>query len=201
VKTPASASIVKTTCAPQIIDAPSKNAAASPRSDVGFLLLDKFLNVVSCNREAVRVLRYPANIENLASSNTLISEEVRSRLIGSTSTNESVFLTEFASGRRRYFCRSFVVGQQGTESTEGCIAVLLERGPSRLVRLPELSQRFRLTQREQQVLEYLLQGMSSREIADRICVRPSTVKSFLRMIMIKTGVTSRSAILTKVMMG
>ena len=49
-------------------------------------------------------------------------------------------------------------------------------------------------------MTYLLQGLSSKEIANRMNVSPNTVKAFLRLIMIKTGVSSRSAVVGKIMM-
>ena len=47
-------------------------------------------------------------------------------------------------------------------------------------------------------MQYLLQGLSSKEIANRMDVSPNTVKTFLRLIMIKMGVSSRAAIVAKV---
>jgi DNA-binding NarL/FixJ family response regulator len=66
--------------------------------------------------------------------------------------------------------------------------------------LSQVCQQFKFTQREREVLEYLLQGMSSKVIANRMNLSPSTVKAFVRLIMIKTGVSSRSAIVAKIMM-
>jgi two-component system nitrate/nitrite response regulator NarL len=78
------------------------------------------------------------------------------------------------------------------EPSQPSIAPLLERGPSGLVPLSQISEQFNLTQREGEVLEYLLQGISSKVIANRVILSPSTVKTFLRLIMIKTGASSRA---------
>lgn len=48
-----------------------------------------------------------------------------------------------------------------------------------------------LTQREQQVLELVGQGMKNREIASELGIRPGTVKVHLKHIFEKTGVRSR----------
>jgi len=80
------------------------------------------------------------------------------------------------------------------------VAVLLERGPSGLIPLSQVSQQFNLTQREGEALAYLLQGLSSKEIANRMNISRNTVKAFMRMIMIRTGVSSRSAVLGKIIM-
>jgi DNA-binding CsgD family transcriptional regulator len=50
------------------------------------------------------------------------------------------------------------------------------------------------------VLVHLLQGIRNKEIANRMNISPHTVRAFLRLIMIKTGVSSRSAIVGKIMM-
>src|SRR3989454_10314699 len=80
------------------------------------------------------------------------------------------------------------------------MAVLLERAPSGLIPVSLVSQQFKLTRRERDVLEYLLHGLSTKEIANRMGVSPNTVKAFLRLIMSKTGVSSRSAIVGKIIM-
>jgi DNA-binding CsgD family transcriptional regulator len=75
----------------------------------------------------------------------------------------------------------------------------LERGPCGLVPLSQVYHQFNLTQRDQEVLLHLLQGRN-KEIANRMNINPNTVRAFLRLIMIKTGVSSRSAIVGKIIM-
>jgi DNA-binding CsgD family transcriptional regulator len=50
------------------------------------------------------------------------------------------------------------------------------------------------------VLEYLLKGLSGKEMAIRMNISPNTVKAFVRLIMIKMGVSSRSAIVARALM-
>jgi len=66
--------------------------------------------------------------------------------------------------------------------------------------LTGVSQQFNLTQREQEVLKHLLQGLTGKAIANRMNISPNTVKAFLRMIMIKMGVSSRSEMVIKIIM-
>ena len=66
--------------------------------------------------------------------------------------------------------------------------------------LSRVSRQFNFTQREQEVLKYLLQGLTGKAIANRMNISPNTVKAFLRMIMIKTGVSSRSEMVSKIIM-
>jgi DNA-binding CsgD family transcriptional regulator len=178
----------------------TKKGVSASKSATGFLLLDSSLSIVSFNGEAVQILSYPDNVENLTSSELLLTETIRSRLITQQSSGESVFVREFKSGRRHYFCRAFLIDSHAKEPGQPTTTVLLERGPSGLVPLSQVCQQFNLTQREQEVLVHLLQGIRNKEIANRMNIRPNTVRAFLRLIMIKTGVSSRSAIVAKIMM-
>jgi len=171
-----------------------------PKSAAGFLLMDSSLSPVSFNAEAVQILGYPDNARKLASSDLLLRERIQSTLITRPSTGGSVFVKEFRSGRRRYFCRAFLIDSNTKEPSQPSIAVLLERGAFGLVPLSQIYQDFNLTQREQEALQYLLQGMRNKEIANQMNVSPHTIRAFLRLIMIKTGVSSRSALVGRIMM-
>jgi DNA-binding CsgD family transcriptional regulator len=173
---------------------------SASKSAAGFLLLDSSLSIVSFNDEAVRILSYPDNVAILKNSDLLLTETIRSRLITQQASGESVFVKQFKSGRRHYFCRAFLIDSHAKEPGQPTTAVLLERGPSGLVPLSQVCQQFNLTQREQEVLVHLLQGTRNKEIANRMNISPNTVRAFLRLIMIKTGVSSRSAIVGKIMM-
>jgi DNA-binding CsgD family transcriptional regulator len=151
------------------------------------------------NREAVQILGYPDNVESLTSSEFLLRETMRSRLLTTSPAGESVFVKELQSGRRRYCCRAFPIDSHGEELCQPTTAVLLERAPLGPVPLSQVCQQFNLTQREQEVLVHLLQGIRNKEIADRMNISSNTVRAFLRLIMIKTGVSSRSAIVGKIL--
>jgi DNA-binding CsgD family transcriptional regulator len=178
----------------------SRKKVPPSRSAAGFLLMDSSLNPISYNAEAIQILGYPDKMTKLRRAEAFLVERIRSTLLSGRPLGSIPFVTEFRSGRRHYFCRAFLVDAHATDLSHPSIAVLLERGPSGLIPLSQVSQRFNLTQREGEALAYLLQGLSSKEIANRMNVSTNTVKAFLRLIMIKTGVSSRSAIVGKIMM-
>jgi len=62
----------------------------------------------------------------------------------------------------------------------------------------QIGQDFELTPREKETVELLIQGLTSKEIATRMKISPNTVKAFLRIVMVKMGVSTRSGILGKV---
>jgi hypothetical protein len=49
------------------------------------------------------------------------------------------------------------------------------------------------------VLRGISLGLSSKVMADRMDISPNTVKAFLRLIMIKMGVTSRAGIVANIL--
>src|SRR5260370_2557772 len=150
---------------------------------------------MSFNAEAIQILNYPEKLANLARSELFLAEKIRSTLISRQPSGESAFVTEFQSGRRRYFCRAFLVDSGAKEPFQPSLAILLERGPAALVPLSRVCQQFKLTRREREVLEYLLQGMSSKVIANRMNLSPSPAKPFFRLILIKPGPSPRPQLL------
>ena len=75
----------------------------------------------------------------------------------------------------------------------------MERGTSGSLALFQVSQQFRLTQREQEAMGLVLRGLGNKEIAEHMGISANTVKAFLRMVTIKMGVPSRSGIATRVL--
>jgi len=165
---------------------------------VGFVLLDSSLRPLSFNAEAIHVLSYPDKLANIRRPNVFLAGKIHSSLMSQPPSRQSRFVTEFRSGRRRYLCRVLLVDWSASGPSHPSIAVLLERAPSGLVSVTLVSEQFNLTRRERDVLEYLLHGLSTKEIASRMNISPNTVKAFLRLIMSKTGVSSRAAIVGKI---
>jgi DNA-binding CsgD family transcriptional regulator len=170
------------------------------RSAVGFLLLDSALRPVSFNAEALQVLSYPDRLADVRHPIRFLAERIRMTLLSERPSRESPLVTEFRSGRRQYRCRAFVVDSDAKGPSDPSVAVLLERAPFGLSPWSPVVERLNLTRRERHVLDCLLQGLSNKEIANRMTVSPNTVKAFLRLIMMKMGVSSRSEIMAKIMM-
>lgn len=173
-----------------------------PRSKnaTGLVLMDCSLSPTWYNAAAIEILCYPNTLASLTHRDALLGAKIRSSLVSPQSRDESPFVNEFRSGRRRYFCRAFFLDSHLKDSSGSCVAALLERGPARLAPLSEVSRQFNFTQREREALQYLLEGLSSKAIANRMSISPNTVKAFMRAIMIKTGVSSRSAIVSKIIL-
>jgi DNA-binding CsgD family transcriptional regulator len=161
----------------------------------GFILVDSEWKLVYANPEAERILTHPQATRMSGSAWTALSKKLIPQL---TAQNPSLLLAsraEFISGRRRYVCRALrLIGSYRRRPAGAALALVLERGgiPSRVI--AEVCERFRLTRREREVVEFSIQGLTNKEIAARINISPNTVRSFVRMIMLKLGVSTRSGI-------
>lgn len=167
----------------------------------GLIVADSAFAVLACNSEALRILFYPERPDNSHQSDTWLSGKVRSALIEQAMPLKIV--EQFHSARRTYVCRSFTLevkkpSNNGASHNGGLHVVLLERRMNHTMRLSELSQRFGLTAREQETVENLLEGLTSKEIAQRMNISPNTVKAFLRLTMVKMNVSTRSGIIGRI---
>jgi DNA-binding CsgD family transcriptional regulator len=168
-------------------------------SNNGFLLLDAGLNLIASNDPALQILCFPSKADRIKQPKVFLADRVRTALLDHQRSGGTAFVKEFESGRRRYVCKSFQVDCSGDHSPQPAFAVLLERNATTsFSALAEISEEFDLTQRERETVEFLLQGFTSKEIATRMNISPNTVKAFLRLVMVKMKVSTRSGIAGKI---
>jgi len=173
-------------------------------SGVGFVLVGASLEVLYANSEAVRILTHPAASTGLPTLHPDVAKRVRGQLENSQPSATQPALTELTSGRRRYLCRAFALGPESrnpftSASFQPHIAVFLERSQRAFVELAQVSRQYRLTPREREAMALLLHGLTSKQIAERMHVSPNTVKAFLRLIMLRMSVSTRSGIVGKIL--
>jgi DNA-binding CsgD family transcriptional regulator len=166
-------------------------------SSSGFLLLDSSMKPIFMNPAAAQILMYPDRVEIRDDLREYLASKLEPMLFSGQRVYMPTIVTKFQSGKRSYLCRCFRVNTPNHANSQPSLAVLFERAPERSVALNQLSEKFHLTGREQEVSQYLLQGLSSKEIAVRMEISPNTVKAFLRLIMVKMGVSTRSGIVAK----
>src|SRR5437867_7881296 len=165
----------------------------------GFLLMDSSFKPVYVNDEAVQILAYPENPRDMPSVNTYIAKKIRALISRKRSSFDTGCVTEVTSGKRRYLCRAFTVtSHPNNNGHQQRVAVLIERCPQVPSDLVSLIEHYRLTPREREVIEYLAKGLTSKEIASRMNISANTVKAFLRLVMVKMGVSSRARIIGKI---
>jgi DNA-binding CsgD family transcriptional regulator len=171
---------------------------ASPPTH-GFLVVDSSLQLVFASRNAAAILAFPkVTSQNLSQ---LFQKKIRAALVdGGVPPNcNGQSVMKLKSGRRTYICRAFLLNSNGKGMNETATLLILERGmPGRLA-LRQIGQQFHLTNREQQAVALLLQGLTNKEVADIMGVSVNTVRAFLRLATVRMGVSSRSGIVTKIL--
>ncbi len=167
----------------------------------GVVVLENGLNVVASNAEALQILTFPGRPDDICDPNAWLSGRVLSRLVDRRASNPPSIVREFKSGQRTYLCSSFPISFRGSirEPNPPALALLLERKSNGGFSMAAISARFALTPREEETVKLLLQGLTSKEIAQRMQISPNTVKAFLRLVMVKMGVSTRSGIIGKLL--
>jgi DNA-binding CsgD family transcriptional regulator len=166
-------------------------------SKPGVVFVDAALHPLALNEHAIQILTFPGTPGKIKRLEVFLADKMRSELVDRQSTNGLRFVKAFKSGKRRYVCRTFLLDCRLRGAQTG-IALLLERHSSNATALSTLSNQFELTGRECEVVELLVQGLTTKDIAIRMNISPNTVKSFLRLVMMKMGVSTRAGIVGRV---
>jgi DNA-binding CsgD family transcriptional regulator len=167
------------------------------RNDVvGLVLIGADANPRYINTEALQILCYPGTNGNKQKVNSLVQTLLSDALQQFRTFSKATHT--ITSGKRRYICRVVDLGDDVGRPSGASYALLIERTSRRNDCLRRLIQQFKLTPREREAVMFLAEGLTSKEIALKMNVSPHTVESFLRMVMIKLGVTTRSGIVGKV---
>jgi DNA-binding CsgD family transcriptional regulator len=166
-------------------------------SNNGFLLLDAGLNPIASNDPALQILSFPSGVDRIKQTNIFLADRVYTTLLDHKQDRRD-FVKEFKSGKRRYICKTFRLDRNALYPVQLGFAVLLERAAAVSTGLTEIFEQFDLTQRERETIGFLLQGITNKEIAIRMKISPNTVKAFLRLVMVKMNVSTRSGIAGKI---
>jgi DNA-binding CsgD family transcriptional regulator len=192
---------------PHAIDKSSGNGHVSSNGReeslaAGFLLLDASLRPLYASEEALAILAYPG----VPSKTNAFGNSLRTRILSLLHSNgnhngfsPSKFLNEVASGKRRYQLRAFSVKSNLGNGRGPAVALLLERNHRNALNLESVARKFRLTPREKETVDLLIQDLSAKQIASRMGISPNTAKAFLRSVMIKVGAENRTGIIGRIL--
>jgi DNA-binding CsgD family transcriptional regulator len=172
----------------------------------GLIVVDDSLVVIASNPEALQILTFPERPEDIHHLDTWLISRIRSSLVERQTPFRIV--SEFRSSKRTYLCRTFPLGltgnqklgnqKNGSTPSRGLLIVMLERRNNHAATMAEISEHFGLTARERETVQFLLEGLTSKEIAQRMAISPNTVKAFIRLVMVKMDVSTRSGIIGKI---
>lgn len=159
--------------------------------DEGLILLDSSLKPLALDRGAAAILNHP--------NQPAVPEEIL-RVIRTCKPNElSSVKTIFHRGKSEYVCRAYLVECADGLFPETIVAIHLQKDSYMTSAMHEAATKYNLTGREQEALEGISMGLTNKELAERMNISPNTVRAFLRLVMVKMGVTTRSGIVAKIL--
>jgi DNA-binding CsgD family transcriptional regulator len=175
---------------------------SSRPAGAGFILTNAEGKPLYANAKAKTIVTYPEGPRRFPSAWAAL---MRQRIFTPTGKQSSSLASsshvEFLSGRRKYVGLAIRLAKWRRPPAAASVAVVLERNDAASRGAAEVSKSFRLTERERGVVEHLIQGLTNKEIAGRMNISPNTVRAFIRMVMGKLGVSTRSGIVGIVFRG
>ena len=176
----------------------SNTTSLASTSAAGFLLLDAALKPLYVNAKAVEILFHSEKPTKGRDFDDQLASKIRT-IVANGGPNGSISVcNEFVSRSRQYHCRFLrLPGDNSNSSKRSLWALLLERGPQAAADILNICHKYQLSQREGEAVRFLIEGLTNKEIAARMGISPDTVKVFLRLAMMKMGVSSRSGIVSK----
>ncbi len=86
-----------------------------------------------------------------------------------------------------------------SEKDEACMLIIMEKiGRERRVVPDQAKDQFRLTDREVEIVKYISEGWTNKEIARHLGISEHTVKEHVRHLLKKTKTTTRTGILAQI---
>ena len=174
---------------------------ASRPAAAGFILADPEWKPLYANAEAKKIVSYPHAPRTFQSAWALVAKRIFTLNGRQNLSSAPTSHVEFLSGRRKYVGLAIPLANWRRVPAAAAVAVVLERSGAASQGAAELSEFFHLTEREREVVELLIQGLTNKEIAGRMNISPNTVRAFIRMVMGKLGVSTRSGIVGIVFRG
>jgi DNA-binding CsgD family transcriptional regulator len=165
----------------------------------GLLFLGPANRVVYANEEAIGILAYPRSPKETRASDIFITGKIRSLILKGEDAARPPAVRRLQSGKRQYVCHFLSLRSDFRKHSGPSLVVLMERAHQASSLISSAARKYHLTSREKEAVESLLGGLTSKEIAQRMRISPNTVKNFLRLTMIKMGVSTRSGIAGRVL--
>ncbi len=152
----------------------------------------------------------PRDLTNLSArwKSLLDSRSTEAKPLAENPPPDPEFLEMFQSQRRKYAVKGMMLSELSptqahdhpAPKTESYLFILERIHPDRM-NLAIVFREYHLSPREQEVVRLLLEGLSNKEIAEKLGIRINTVKDYLKMLTRKLGVGSRTGILSCILSG
>ena len=167
----------------------------------GLVIMNMSLELIAADGGATAILSGLSQDQGLTTEQELrIPEEVREALASRRAAGlPTTGAITFRIGAQSYNCRAFMIQSNESAKTPQMLALYMQKDSSVTDAIDVVAAQYHLTDREQEALKGIAIGLTSKEMADRMNISPNTVKSFLRIIMLKMGAATRTGIVSKLL--
>ena len=167
----------------------------------GLVLMDSMLRVVAFDAGAAAILIPPHQPD--AGPKTALTPEVPNEILNAVRNRDRVgpspITMNIRIGKSDFKCQVYVLDSRNDTFGEPMTALHLEKDYLAGDAIREIADKHHLTEREHEVLKGISMGLATKELAEWMSISPNTVKAFLRLVMIKLGVTTRAGIVAKIL--
>lgn len=184
--------------------------SARPDAFVVYKHEENSQDTVLCSHKSSEILLYPTSLPEGTGSHpedvralckrwmAMLAQSSKEAEERGSALPHSFIIGLFVSGRRNYRVRgSRLYCQRGAGEQESAYFIFtLERIHRESMNLPKIFREARLSRREQDIVDQLLQDKCNKEIAEVLGLSQNTVKVYLRNVMRKLNVTSRTGIVS-----
>lgn len=182
-----------------VVKPKSQNPPLLAEAGLVLVVTEPSLDIIAYDRGAANILNYRNQSDSKSGSAPCLPIEILEIIRNRKPSDRSSVKTHLKMGSQ-YICRLYLMESQNGSVTQPIVALHLERDvPSTSDTIREIVNKYHLTEREQQVLTGISRGLATKELAEQMNISPNTVKAFLRLVMIKMGVTKRAGIVAKIL--
>jgi DNA-binding CsgD family transcriptional regulator len=161
----------------------------------GVILVNLSFKAIAFDAGAAALLKQHGQHRGKQEPGFHIPEEILSLFRNRKNGIGSCERTSLRLGAHQYICRTYTMESQN----QPMFLLHLQKDTAAADAVYRIAEEYDLTDREQQALLGLAQGLTSKEVAAEMGISPNTVKAYVRLIMIKMGVTRRAAIVGKLL--
>jgi len=174
-----------------------KRPAATTQT--GLILVDQALTMMALDRGAAAILNYRLERGIKPEPVYVLPEQILEAVRSHNFSDLACLKISLRIGISDYQCRGYLVQCREGFLPRPTVAFLVENRSSAIDAIDKVAIQYHLTRREQEALRGISMGLSSRDVAERMKISPSTLRTFLRLMKIKMGTTSRVGMVTKIL--
>lgn len=167
----------------------------------GIILVDLAFHPVAVNDDGRSILNELGEAKEAEGCLPGLPSQLEKALHAVAPGDLSTTTVRISSDDSHYTCEVFVMQPQNPALLEPLLAIYVRKERSMTEAVRHAARSYRLTEREQEALLGIASGLTSRQIAEKMRISPNTVNAFMRLIMVKMGVTTRAGVVGKLING